>query len=189
MTQEQWRVIDGFPSYEVSDFGRVRSLSRVLQISESGNGRNLRYSRHRTGRILKTQQHSNGYLSVRLCPGNKTALVNRLVCSAFHGPPPAADSQADHINSVRSDARAENLRWLSPQDNRERRATAVGERNGQAKLNATQVQDIYLRSRSAHTDTALAIEAGVCRATIRNIRCGHLWSHITNRIRQGAPNE
>ena len=41
---EEWRVVDGFPMYKVSNMGRVRSF-------------------HKGGRILKTQVGSHGYVS------------------------------------------------------------------------------------------------------------------------------
>lgn len=42
--------------------------------------------------------------------------LHRLVCEAFHGPPPA-NFDAHHINEVKSDNRPENLEWRSRSEN------------------------------------------------------------------------
>lgn len=73
MTGEEWRPIDGFPGYEVSNLGHV--LSR----------------RRRSPRVLSPNPNQWGYLMVTMTradgrPCSRT--VHRLVADAFLGPCP-----------------------------------------------------------------------------------------------------
>lgn len=70
--REIWKDIKDYEGlYQVSNFGRVRSL---------GNGRT-----HKTSRIRKLLKNNVGYLVVQLCKDGKvkTYLVHQLVASAF----------------------------------------------------------------------------------------------------------
>lgn len=119
-TLEQWRPIAGLEGrYEVSNLGRVRSLPRTeIHVKQ---GKPVTY--HRTGRILKPGLGGAGYLTVSIGPvkQQKTVTVHFLVASAFLPPCPGlyghGDWVIDHINEDRTDNRAENLRWLTQQQN------------------------------------------------------------------------
>ena len=88
-----WKKIEG--GYEVSDQGEVR------------NSR---------GWILKPQ-NCRGYQRVRLYNDTKKyVLVHRLVTAAFLGLCPEG-KEIDHINSIRTDNRLENLQYLTHSEN------------------------------------------------------------------------
>lgn len=92
---ETWKPIDGYAGdYEVSSFGRVRSLKR----------KNLH--------ILKQWKNADGYHQVELCHhgATKTWSVHRLVALAFvDGYKP--DLVVCHNDSNPSNNHVENLRW------------------------------------------------------------------------------
>lgn len=100
MELEEWKTIDGYPDYEVSNLGKVRSL---------------KYGKRR---ILKDRKDGCGYFQVILCRDGKeySHKVHRLVANAFI---PNTDNkeQIDHINRTISDNRAENLRWVTRSEN------------------------------------------------------------------------
>jgi hypothetical protein len=45
--------------------------------------------------------------------------VHRLVCAAFHGPPPSPDHEVAHSNGIKTDCRASNLRWATSAENKQ----------------------------------------------------------------------
>lgn len=95
---EIWKdsFIDGV---QVSNLGRVKNKSK--------------------GTIYKGQiNKSNGYRYVdfRTFPIGRYIKVSRLVATAFI-PNPENKPCVDHINTIRSDDRAENLRWVTWREN------------------------------------------------------------------------
>ena len=97
---EQWRAIEGFPDYDVSSCGRVRSRKNEEE------------------RILRPGTDPCGYYRVSLSNDGKqsTCKVARLVAQAFL-PNPDGLSQVDHVNHILTDNRVENLRWVNPIQN------------------------------------------------------------------------
>lgn len=53
--------------------------------------------------------NNDGYLTVR--HQGQPYLVHRLICRAFHGPAPSNKRLTLHWNDVKTDNRADNLRW------------------------------------------------------------------------------
>lgn len=108
-TCEEWQDIKGYEGiYQVSNLGRVRSLTRKV------------HNYTKKGIVLKTYQKNEGYLYVSLSRGNgekqKHAYVHRLVAEAFISNP-NNHKQVNHINCDKTDNRKENLEWVSPQQN------------------------------------------------------------------------
>ena len=97
--KEIWRPIKGFENYMVSNLGRVKSLY------------------HGKEKILKPINNS-GYLMVNLYKNGKRKkyLIHRLVAIAFI-PNTDNKTEVDHINTIRTDNRVENLRWVTSKEN------------------------------------------------------------------------
>lgn len=97
---EIWKPIIGYIGvYEVSNFGRIKSINRPNEI------------------LLKTHLHQ-GYEKVTLCKETNrfSASVHRIVSEAFI-PNPENKSEVNHINGIRNDNRVENLEWCSHKEN------------------------------------------------------------------------
>lgn len=92
---EEWRAIEGFENYEVSNLGRVRRVEYVKQ-----------------------REDFNGYPIVSLYKDGKvkTLKVHRLVAQAFIQNPNNLP-QVNHIDEVKTHNNVTNLEWCSQQYN------------------------------------------------------------------------
>jgi hypothetical protein len=106
---EEWRPVPGFPNYEVSSEGRVRSLDHVVW----GGPRAGFYTKK--GRMLRPGAASHNYPTVVLGRGN-TRTVHSLVAEAFIGPYPPGQ-EVRHKDGDRSNPRLENLEYGTRADN------------------------------------------------------------------------
>ena len=96
LKDEQWRVVKGYENmYEVSNFGRVKSLKFVEK-------------------ILKTPKNGAGYYSVNLYKNGhmKGYFVHRLVAETFIENPLNL-SQVNHKDENKTNNNPDNLEWCT----------------------------------------------------------------------------
>ena len=154
---EEWRDIPGFPGYQASSLGRIRSPRKILTLTK----------RKKQPYLVVGIRHSKAYL------------VHKLVTLAFHGLP-APGEEACHRDGDHTRNHSDNLRWGTRKSNvadtfAHGRGN-VGERNGQAKLTARIVATIRHDWRSSNR--ALARLYGVSEGTVRDARNGESWRSI-----------
>lgn len=104
---ENWKTIEGFSDYSVSDLGRVRS-------SRPG-----RTARGREDGILSVCVHNDGYCLVYMtndCGKRKGRLISRLVAGAFLENP-ASLPEVNHKDCDKSNNRLDNLEWVTAKQN------------------------------------------------------------------------
>lgn len=109
--EEVWKDIQGYEGlYQVSNLGRVRSLSRYVNYGHS--------VAYRKGRILKEGIATCGYRQVELRKNNRPthALVHRLVAQAFI-PNPDNLPQVNHKDENKANNQVSNLEWNTSKDN------------------------------------------------------------------------
>ena len=101
MCTEIWKVIEDAPKYEISNFGRVRTI--------------------KSGRVIKSFL-SRGYPSVTLQKQNLSMgrksnhLLHRLLAKAFVDNP-SNQPVVNHIDGNRENYNIDNLEWCSQKEN------------------------------------------------------------------------
>lgn len=107
--KQKWKDIPGWVGlYQVSDYGQVRSLDRVIKYKPFGKLVN----RKSKGRVLVQMTAPNGYKKVSLTSGKKRIQrnIHVLVMLAFIGPRPKK-FEICHNNGIKHDNRLCNLRY------------------------------------------------------------------------------
>lgn len=111
---ERWRPVVGFEgSYEVSDHGNVRSVTRRILVR--GRPGVPDYHRLQSGKVLKPLLTNGTHLHVHLGTGRRGQQRIRpvavLVLEAFVGPRPHPDWHGCHNDGDPYNNRLSNLRW------------------------------------------------------------------------------
>lgn len=175
--KEEWRAMPGFPDYEVSNQGRMRSIPRIqTRLNSHGDMGTFLLS----GCVLKAHPTKSGYLQVTLRRGgrNYNTPIHRSVLLAFKGPCPegcyGAHRDDDKLNNNET-----NLRWATPGENMDD-ARRNGFVNPGASLNEDQVLEIRKRLAEGayRTYGELAAEYGVWQQAIAHIHQGKSWSWL-----------
>lgn len=110
---EIWKKIEGFDNYEVSNYGRVKSLARVVNCVHNSQS-------NKVEKILRPQidNRGNGYKVVVLYQNlmPRRWSVHRLVARAFI-PNPENKPQVNHIDFDTRNNMVSNLEWVTAKEN------------------------------------------------------------------------
>lgn len=107
--KEIWKDIKGYEGiYQVSNFGRVKSLDRKDKLGH-----------HWSERILNPKGNKLGYIRVYLSKDGKTerVLVHRLVAESFVNRISEKHDIVNHLDNNPSNNRADNLEWTTYKGN------------------------------------------------------------------------
>lgn len=164
---ENWKTVKGYPMYEVSDLGNVRSLN---------------YRRTGKGQVLKQSDNNSGYKCVVLTgeDGNpRRMMVHRLVADAFIENP-LEKPYVDHINTEKDDNRAVNLKWVTASENSRNPITLARTQKAAKEKAEYLAQTVYvytedLKLLTAYTSTSVAaLRTGLSQGNIARCCMGEL---------------
>lgn len=171
MDEEQWRPVEGYPNYEVSSLGRVRTWRGHT-------------TRGGAPLILRLQRNSkNGYVQVALSHEGKRRQFNlhALIARVFLGPPPAGMETA-HNDGDQMNNRLSNLRYTTHLSNIRDKAQHGTQLQGEtiqwAKLSEDDIPQILERLAAGVLIKKVAEEFQVSRSLITAIRQGKVWQHL-----------
>lgn len=116
---EKWVGIDGFPGYEVSSFGRVRSLDRFITRPRNTKHGKIFVTYRLKGKVLAGNYNKDGYryhVAHDINFNKKVLYVHRLVAKAFV-PNPNNLPIVNHKDENKANNHASNLEWCTIQYN------------------------------------------------------------------------
>lgn len=188
-SSEIWKDVIGYEGlYQVSNFGNVRSLDRIVN---KPNG----VSYIRKGKICKQSKSNLGYMTVGFTVKNikVNKYVHRLVAEAFitniNNYP-----QVNHIDCDKTNNKVYNLEWCTNSQNHIHasknglnklhlhRVAYSGELNGMSLLTKEQVLEIkqkYIPYK--YSAKKISIEYGVSESCISHILNNRSWKKISTK--------
>lgn len=174
---EIWKAIQNYEGlYEVSNWGRVKSLERDVIIVRYGKP----YVRHRMERILEQYEDKDGYVMVSLSKNGvrESKTIHKLVATAFI-PNPNGYTNVHHINHDHKDNRVENLMWIDRYEHhvlhQNDRASAAKETLSKRVDQINKVTGEVLRQWDSVMDAAR--ELGLCPTHISKCAQGKRKTH------------
>jgi hypothetical protein len=166
--KEEWRVIEDFPIYEVSNFGRVRSNSK-------------RTFKLKNPPYISQCLNEHGYKVVGLCKVGKKAtvhFVHRLVLEAFKAKRKDGE-ECNHMDGNRINNLVNNLEWVSHLDNVRHAFNTGLSKNGEeshaAKLTFSNIKRIRKLINHKVCQRRIAEHFKITEATICDIKKGRSW--------------
>ena len=173
---EIWKPVLGFPGYEVSNQGRVRSYYRACP-----NGQLVVTTPQK---ILKSHSSNSPYPSVSLAKNGKyfRIHVHRLILLSFVGPP-APGYEACHNDGIPTHCTLDNLRWDTISNNHLDKNKHGTMSHGTKRYNSKFTDEQILEIRSLHANNyryqrEIAKMFNVSASVINSIVNHKSWKHL-----------
>ena len=183
---EIWRDIEGYEGwYQVSNYGRVKSLARTVNYGDKS-------TRTQAEGFLNLRNSGNAlngyfYKSVILCKNKrrKQIKVHRLVAEAFVEKPEGCNV-VNHLDNNPSNNAASNLEWTTIVGNNKHRhiqgrsSAPKGAAQGSSFLSEQGIEEIKnLLAGKKHSQQQIADMYQVHQSHISRIKLGKAWAHLS----------
>jgi hypothetical protein len=169
-TTVEWRVVPGWPEYEVSEHGLVRR--RLPGGSPIG----------KVGRVLRTSPRKYKHVYLHGQAGRRHLTVHRLVALAFIGDPPSPSHQVAHYDGNRANNHYSNLRYATAAENtadkRRHGTIPLGESSRASRLTEEVVRQIRALGHRGVPQELIAEIFGTSQSHIARILRFESWSHV-----------
>lgn len=169
---EVWKFIKGFPKYEVSNLGNIRSYKR------------LSWTDGRKPKTLSPRFVGDGRLSVALRKNGRyfNKYVHRLVLETFVGPCPDG-LECNHKDGNPINNRLENLEWITHGENLSYdfqigTRSHAGEPHPRTTLKEKDIKEIRKLASQNIYHKEIGIKFGVTRGCITGIVNRRTWKHV-----------
>lgn len=171
--KENWKPIKGYEGlYEVSNFGRIRSLDRIDSLGRIKKGQELKPNFDGRKNYLHVNLSKNGK--------KKSVQVHTLVANAFCNNPNKYN-EINHIDECKTNNRAENLEWCTRSYNNSYgtlKDSKLGEKNPQNKIDKSAA--LYIKRNYKPRDKKfgaipLAKKYGISESHVCHIASSERW--------------
>lgn len=162
MVKEEWKTVELFNNYEVSNLGNVRNKQTL--------------------KIMKQCFDKDGYKLVNLSNKGKTKLfrVHRLVLSTFTKD---SNKQVNHINENKQDNKLINLEWVSCKENinhgsrNKRVSETLSRKINQFDLSGNLINSFYGINEAERQTGILNQSIGKCAIGKYKTAGGYVWKY------------
>lgn len=178
--REIWKTIPQYPYHEASNMGNIRSISRPVKHSRTGN------LFLKKGKVLAKRKNNCGYLRVGLASDGlvKWELVHRLVANAWI-PNPKNKRTINHKDADKTNNCKANLEWNTHKENI-KHAKDNGLRNPakgiqfktRVKFDESSIRIIRECFSAGYKHENIAHYFNVSRPTITRVINRVIWSHV-----------
>lgn len=180
---EEWKSIRGFKNYQISSFGRIKTLDKNVIVIRNGT----KFKKFYAEKIKNPKIDGCGYFFTDLWGNGKYKYfkIHRLVLCAWTNKKYINKKQVNHKDGNKSNNNLNNLEWVTPKENI-RHAEINGLRNHpkgskcyQSKLTEKQVLKIRKEFTGEKGNLSrIAEKYKVSPATIRDVIRRVSWKHL-----------
>jgi hypothetical protein len=176
--QEIWKPVSGYVGlYEVSNFGTVRSLDRIIPDKRHG-------TRKLVGRVLSqtTDNQRRCYVAISRDSNRNKRRVHLIVAETFLGPR-LQGLEVCHEDGNPANNHASNLRYGTHKSNMEDMVehgrSNRGLKNPNAKMTQEQALQVKRLRLDGKTYKIIAAELGLTFEQVRSVCVGRAWHWVS----------